>query len=404
MNTDESRVPHYQLPDPLRCADGRRVDTADIWWRVRRPELLDLFSGHVYGRTPAGRPPVSYQVLDRDPGALHGAATRCQVRCRFGDRMWLDLLLHLPNAGRPVPVFCGLNFHGNHTVWPDPAIRLPDGWVPDTAGLGLAGGHRADPAGRGAQSARWPVDRLVARGYGLVTAYAGDLHPDDPDPVLHQEGVPALFGSGGDPAARAVDEWGALGAWAWGLSRMVDYLLTDPAVDGERVAVVGHSRMGKAALWAAAQDDRIALAVSNNSGCGGAALARRRFGETVGAITGRFPHWFAPAYAGYTEREDALPVDQHELLALVAPRPLYVASAEQDLWADPRGEFLAARHAGEVYRMLGADPLPVTRMPPVDHPVAGRIGYHVRPGGHDITAPDWDRFCAFADRQLPART
>ncbi|MGA8113536.1 MAG: hypothetical protein WCA46_07745 [Actinocatenispora sp.] len=394
MNTCESRVPRYRLPDPLRRADGRTVDTPDDWWRWRRPELTDLFAGHVYGRTPAELPPVEYEVLDEDTAALGGTAIRRQVRCRFGDRVHLDLLLYLPTGVRPAPVLCGLNFFGNHTVHPDPAIVPPTGWVPD---LGGATGHRARVESRGMQSGRWPVEALLRRGYGVATGYAGDLYPDDPHADL-TAAVPTLYG-GARP--RGASDWGALGAWAWGLSRMLDHLADDPALDARRVAVVGHSRLGKAALWASAQDERFAMAVSNNSGCGGAALARRRFGETVAAITGQFPHWFCPAYAGYADREDALPVDQHLLLALVAPRPLYVASAEQDLWADPRGEFLSARHASDVYRLLGADGLPAAEMPPVDVPVAGRIGYHVRSGGHDITAADWDRFCDFADRHLP---
>ncbi len=371
------------LPDPLRCVEGGDVASADDWWSRRRPELLALFSDHVYGQTPAGLPSVTYELLDRDPGALRGAATRCQVRCRFAGQVHLDLLLYLPHTPGPAPVFCGLNFFGNHTVHPDPAIALPTGWVPESDGLGVVG-HRASEASRGGQAAQWPVERLLARGYGLVTAYAGDLHPDDPAVDASRTHVPALFGAGGRPASRRPDEWGALGMWAWGLSRALDYLETDAAVDGRRVAVLGHSRMGKAALWAAAQDERFAMAVSNGSGCGGAALSRRRYGETVGAITSRFPHWFCPAFAGYADREDTLPVDQHLLLALVAPRPLFVASAEDDHWADPPGEFLSARHASSVYDLLGA---------------AGRVGHHVRPGGHDITAADWERFCDFADLQ-----
>ncbi len=397
VTTDELRIPPYDLPDPLRCADGRGVVSADDWWRVRRPELLALFSDRVYGRTPGGVPSVTYEVLDRDPGALGGMATRCQVRCRFDGLVRLDLLLYLPHRRGPAPVFCGLNFFGNHTVHPDPAIALPTAWVPESEGLGVAG-HRASEASRGGQAAQWPVQHLLARGYGLVTAYAGDLYPDDPAVDAGRTHVPALFGAGGDRRARGPNEWGALGAWAWGLSRALDYLATDPAVDEQRVAVLGHSRMGKAALWAAAQDQRFAMAISNGSGCGGAALSRRRSGETVGAITSRFPHWFCPAFAGYTDREEALPVDQHLLLALIAPRPLYVASGEDDDWADPTGEFLSARHASAGYDLLGVGGLPAADTPEVDRPLIGRVGYHVRPGGHDITAADWERFCDFADR------
>jgi hypothetical protein len=392
-------VPAYDLPDPLVFADGSRVATPEAWRTKRRPELLDLFAAHVYGRTPTAPIRMAVRVTDDEPGALAGRATRRQVTLTFGSgstRAAMHLLMYVPNA-KPgaVPAFLALNFQGNHTVHADPGIHLATSWMPPRY-QGVVD-NRATEASRGAAASRWPVEAILERGYGLVTAYYGDLDPDFDDGF--RNGVHPLFAAPG-ATGRSPDAWGAIGAWAWGLSRALDYLEQDRRLDHQRVAVMGHSRIGKATLWAGAQDERFALVVSNESGCGGAALSRRRFGETVAAINRAFPHWFADAFTRYDDREDDLPVDQHQLLALVAPRPLYVASAVEDRWADPRGEFLAALHAEPVYRLLGAGGLGVREFPPVDHAVGDTIGYHVRSGQHDVTRYDWDRYLDFADRHV----
>jgi serine phosphatase RsbU (regulator of sigma subunit) len=399
-NYDEAKVPAYALPDPLRFADGSPVRGAGDWTGRRRVEVLHLFETHVYGRSPGPPEAMRSTAVETDPRALGGLATRRQVRVLLDGTEAgpaFEILLYVPNAvPHPVPAFLGLNFGGNQTVHPDPAVRLSTAWMREGPGVV---DHRATEASRGAAAGSWPVERILDRGYALATVYYGDLEPDHPDGW--KDGVRSRIGPG-KAGSFAPDDWGAIAAWAWGLSRALDALAKDPDVDGRRVAVIGHSRLGKTALWAGAQDERFAMVVSNDSGEGGAALARRRFGETTEAITTAFPHWFCSRYREYAGREDALPVDQHLLLALVAPRPLYVASASEDLWADPRGEFLAAKAAEPVYRLLGREGLGVEDLPAPDRPVGRTIGYHLRRGGHALTAYDWERYLDFADRHVKA--
>lgn len=387
-NYDEAKVPQYALPEILRFVDGSPVTSAAEWPK-RRAEILRLFEEEVYGSAPEAPDGMRFVLREQAGTALGGLARRKQVLVTFGngERPSMELLLYTPaSAEGRVPVFLGLNFGGNQTVHADPAIRLTDRWI---RSAGEASDNRATGESRGRSASRWQVERILRRGYGVATAYCGDLDPDFDDGF--QNGVHAL-----DPP-RSGAEWGGIAAWAWGLSRALDYLETDPHTDAARVAVLGHSRLGKTALWAGARDTRFAMVISNDSGCGGAALSRRRFGETVERINTRFPHWFAGNFKRYNGREGTLPVDQHMLLALVAPRPLYVASAADDLWADPQGEFLSAMHAGVAYELLGANGLGVTTRPGVDEPVMKTLGYHVRTGKHDITAYDWDRYLDFAD-------
>lgn len=403
-NYDESRVPTYTLPDALLMADGTRVQRAEQWPQ-RRAELLALFARHQYGFTPVAEVSVSGSVLAVDGDFLDGVATLKQVEVVLehrGKTLRLGVLLILPNgntggaqntgAQRPVPAFLGLNFFGNHTVHADPRIRLHESWVANRAEFGIAD-NRACDASRGVRAHRWPVADIVASGYALVTAYAGDIDPDFADGF--HNGAHGLFADA-DFAVPAAQRWGTIAAWSWGLSRILDYITaSESAIDARRVIAIGHSRMGKAALWAAANDPRFAAVISNNSGCAGAALHRRRFGERVQHLNTNFPYWLNERAKAFSGREDDLPVDQHQLLALVAPRPVYVASAADDLWADPQGEFLSLKAAALVYRVFGIqDQLP-DAFPEVPASFAGPLGYHLRAGGHDLLREDWLHFLDF---------
>lgn len=395
FNYDESKAGTYKLPELLQSSGGKRAVGKDEWESSRRGELLQLFRDNVYGAFPAAPAGMHFSLQSVDSLALGGKAISKQVRVYFAPGTaapYMDILLYMPrNAAKPVPVFMGLNFLGNHTTYTDTAIAITRSWVPNRDGIK---DHRAIADMRGVQSGRWVVEKIVESGYAVATAYYGDLEPD------HADGWRTGIRTTLQESLRTPPStWGAIGVWAWGLSRMADYLQTEPGIKPDGIIVTGHSRLGKAALWAAANDRRFAMVVSNNSGEGGAALSRRWFGETVERLNTAFPHWFVSKYKTYNGRADALPVDQHMLLALAAPRPLYVASAAEDLWADPKGEFLAAKNAEPVYSLFGLKGLPA-EMPPINTPVGESVRYHIRTGKHDITWYDWQQYIRFADEYL----
>lgn len=390
----EFRVPRYNLPDPLIFENGEKVKNIQDWEK-RRVEILRLFEQEVYGISPEWEGTFSAKVIGENNHAFDGMGTLKEVKLtlNFEDReLDIYILFHLPNIDGPVPLFLGYNFFGNHTTTPDPMVYITDSFVRNNESFGITD-NRATEESRGVRTYRWPAYEIISRGYGLATIYYGDVVPDFDDGF--KNGVHGLMGLPHDS-----DSWGSIAAWAWGLSRVMDYLETNDQVDHDRVAVIGHSRLGKAALWAGASDERFAMVISNNSGCGGAALSLRRYGETVGRINRQFPHWFAENFSKYNENEQTLPVDQHQLLALIAPRPLYVASAKRDRWADPKGEFLACVKATPVYKLYGLKGITGNRMPRVERPVSEAIGYHIRKGRHDLLLYDWQQFLDFADKHL----
>lgn len=398
FNYDEAKVPEFELPVLLTTTDGTAVTSASQWTEVRRPEVLALFEEHVFGTAPPPLPRLRTRVRSRVNDALNGLAVRREITVYFSDDdsgPQMDMLVYTPAAATgPVPCFLGLNFKGNHTIEADPAIHLP--MIASAPGKGPALAP-AKESERGTRASRWPAAMIVEAGFGLATIYYGDIDPDFHDDF--HNGIHSLWPDL-QGANRPANAGGSIAAWTWGLSRAMDVLEGDALVDGHRVAVFGHSRLGKTSLWAGATDPRFRLVISNNSGCGGAALSRRRFGETVARINTVFPHWFCRNHRQYNDNETAMPVDHHMLIALSAPRAVYVASAEKDQWADPRGEMLSLFHAGPVFKLFDRQGLPTDDMPQIDQPIETDVGYHIRTGRHDVTRFDWQQYLNFARKTL----
>ena len=388
-NYDESKVGSYSLPNPLQKPDGSLVKTPSEW-KKQRAYLLKLLADHEYGILPTTKIPVNYKVLEINENALGGKAIRKRIELNFANKYTTEMVLYTPkNVAKPA-VFVGLNFCGNHCVTAETDVPIPTKWMIDFND-GTVVNNRATEKGRADQASRWQLDYIISQGFAVATAYYGDFEPD------HREGwTDGVRGILANELSIKPEQWSAIGAWAWGLSRMMDYLQTEVLVNAKKVIIIGHSRLGKGALWAAANDERFAAVISNNSGEGGTALARRNYGETVERITSSFPHWFIPKFATYAADPNQLPTDQHTLLSLMAPRPLYVASAVEDQWADPKGEFLSAYHAQPAYLLFKKEGLGTAELPAPNQPVGKTIRYHVRTGGHDITAFDWEQYVKFA--------
>lgn len=397
-NYDESKVPSFAVTNPLETFDGEVVNSVKDWEAKRRPELLDFFTQNVYGVVPADLAITSFQVVEQSEYAMCGKAKRKQIELSFeknGQQLSFNVLLYLPTNVEKAPLFIGYNFYGNHTVVNDPNIIISDAWAENNDAFGITT-NKLNEHSRGVRANRWAIEKMIDAGFGLATIYYGEIDPDKNDTT---DGIQSLFYSEGQQVP-ANNEWGSFAAWSWGLSRAMDYLQKDSDVDASKVIVFGHSRLGKTSLWAGATDQRFAAVVANNSGCGGAALSKRKIGETVWRINTSFPHWFCNNFDSYNNNEEQLPVDQHELLALIAPRPLYVASAVDDEWADPRGEYLSLYYATPVYELYNKAGVKNMKMPAANQPIHNAAAYHIRTGKHDVTLYDWEQYIKWAKEQL----
>ena len=397
-NYDESKVPQFGVPDPLMTFQQKKVNNVKNWEKKRRPELMNFFTQNMFGEIPGELKISSYKVVEESDDAFNGKAKRKQVELTFeknGKTLDFTILMYLPKNVEKAPVFLGCNFDGNHTVTTDVNVIISDAWAENDPSIGVNYNQLTEQS-RGVKTSRWAIEKMIDAGMGLATIYYCEVDPDKND---FTDGIhPLLYVD--DQKQPANNEWGSIAAWSWGLSRAMDYLEKDEDVDALKVIVFGHSRLGKTSIWAGVTDQRFAAVISNNSGCGGAALSKRKFGETVWRINNSFPHWFCKNFHNYSNKENLMPVDQHELLALIAPRPLYVASAQEDQWADPRGEFLSAFYATPVYQLYGKKGISTMEMPAVNTPIQNTVAYHIRTGGHGVTDYDWEQYIKWAKEQL----
>lgn len=394
VNYDETKVGSYTLPDPLVLANGKPVRDARTWTGERRPEIVRLFEENQYGRAPGRPQDMTFDVFDKGTPAMGGTAIRKQVTIYFSadkNGPKEDVVIYVPaNAVKPVPLLLAINFSPNSAIFDDPGIRLGEMWNRD---------RKKVPATRGGGLGRMKIDNLLAKGFGVAGIYYGDIEPDFPGGVGLGIRAKYLKARQAEPAP---DEWGAISAWAWGMSRAMDYFETDPSVDAKRVAIYGVSRLGKTVMWAGARDTRFAMVIASCSGEGGAALSRRNYGETIAHLTAptRYPYQFAANYGKYAAHPEQLPVDAHMLVALIAPRPVFLQTGDSDLWSDPKGEFLAAVAAEPVYRLFGKEGLATDVMPPAGRPILHTIGYHMHAGGHGTLPGDWEYFTEFMQLHL----
>lgn len=375
FNYDETKVPEYSLPDPFVTRMGEIVTNVNTWEFDRRPQIINLFEDHVYGQVPRDFDGITFKLAGEDKSAMEGKAHLKEVDItvtKNEKQITIRLILFLPNGqSTPSPVFLLINHRDHENIDPTRQVKMDF----------------------------WPAEKLIERGYAAAAFHVQDVSDDNKD-TFKEDILKTLY----PEQLQMKNGMRGLGAWAWGAMRIMDYFERDPDIDATKAGVVGHSRGGKASLWTGAQDSRWAITVSNDSGCGGAAISRRRFGETVKRINTNFPYWFTDNFNTYNDNEDALPLDQHMLISSIAPRAVYVASAVEDDWADPKGEFLSLKIGTRVYRDIYNIPVNLpAQLPGVNQPThMPYVGHHIREGKHNLTAYDWEQYLDFAD-QLYAR-
>ncbi|UYQ95857.1 prolyl oligopeptidase family serine peptidase [Chitinophaga horti] len=364
VNYDETTVPAYVLPEVLKTAK-----TTFAWEKKRRPEILQLFAEHVYGHTPKRFDSIRYNITNDKPNAMNGRAHLKEIAITVwnkGKSVTIPVVLFTPNGRQqPAPAFLLINNRPKRNTDPTREVK----------------------------STFWPAEMLIDSGYAIAAFNVNDAAPDKPG--TYQHGVlDQLF----PEELQKPNGMKAIGAWAWAASRVMDYFKTDKDIDFKRVAIVGHSRGGKTALWAGAQDERFAMIVSSCSGSSGASLARRKYGETVSLINKQFGYWFNDNYKKYSNNVEQLPVDQHMLFALLAPRPVYSTNAVEDRWADPRGSYLSLVNALPAYQLYDKRVTLPAEPPAVNSPVIrSKLGYHFREGKHDLNVYDWEKVIMFAN-------
>jgi len=398
-NCDEKAVQPYVLPDLLTLQNGEKIKSIADWETKRRPEVLELYKREIYGRVPEGFDgKLSSKIFEQSNEALDGAAIRRQIALTYsinGKELNINVLLYLPKQIKYPPLFLGYNFYGNQTIIDDTKIVLTNSWIQNNGEIGITN-NCATEQSRGKRNNRWPIKNLISEGFGIATVNYADIDPDRYD---FSDGIhPLLYHK--NQTRPAKDEWGSISAWAWGYSRILDYLKTDELTKDSKFILFGHSRIGKAALWAGVLDDRFDMVIANNSGCAGAAIFRRKFGERISKIYYNFPQWFCQNFKKYRKDENLLPIDQHMLIALMAPRPVYIASAEKDCFSDPKGEYLSGYYATPVYEMYGKKGLNDSIQPALNTPIFNTIGYHIRSGRHGVKDYDWEQFIKFSKKHL----